>query len=375
MAGYKPAPLFTGRLEACPTLSGQAGSLPYELAISEVTMRTHLRTTWIASLLAAASIASSGCASTGKQNPLARLNLPSPWATVKASDDAEAPLPKKTAKDSRSSSKKAKDPADSQVSIDLLRGRGLEQSGELDKARKLYESLRQQHPDNVEVVHRLGVVADAQRRHAEAEGMFLYVLQREPRNAEALADLGYCYYLQGQLTKAESALAKAVKIEPTNPRYNNNLGLVVGNQGRFDEALAHFQKGGTEADAYYNLAFLYASRNQADKAKECFLAALNEDPTHGKSREALRSFEEYERLPKHMQEDELLAEGRVKYVPYVEDGDASVQRIRQVAADVPLPTSRDVSQATRALQQSSRGMLNRNMQSQRNESPIEIVDE
>lgn len=315
---------------------------------------------------------SSGCASTDTQGPLARLNLPSPWATVRAADQAEATPVKKTAKKSKSSA--ASDAAQSQVAIDLLRGRGLEQSGEYDKARKLYESLRQQHPDNLEVVHRLGVVADAQRRHGEAEGYFLYVLQREPKNAAALADLGYCYYLQGQLTKAESALSKAVKLEPSNPRFRNNLGLVVGNQGRFDEALAHFQAGGTEADAYYNLAFLYASRDQAEKAKECFLAALNEDPTHGKSREALRSFEEFERLPKHMQEDDLLVDSRVKYVPYVEDGETGL-RVQQTVADMPLPTSRDVSRTTRALQLESRGMLNRNMQSQRNDSPVEVVGE
>ncbi len=338
-------------------------------------MRIELRVVLITSLWAAGWIAASGCASTDEQNPLARLNLPSPWATMKAAD-AEEPSPsKRTAKRAKSTSTKSADAAESQLSIDLLRGRGLEQSGEFDKARKLYESLRQQHPDNVDVVHRLGVVADAQRRHAEAEGMFLFVLQREPRNAEALADLGYCYYLQGQLTKAESALSKAVKLEPSNPRFCNNLGLVVGNQGRFDEALTHFLAAGTEADAYYNLAFLYASRNQADKAKECFLAALNEDPTHGKSREALRSFEEFERLPKHMQEDELLADGRVKYVPYVEDGDVSSPRIQQSVADMPLPTSRDASQAIRSLQLQSRGMLNRNMQSQRNDSPIESVSE
>jgi tetratricopeptide (TPR) repeat protein len=334
-------------------------------------MQIHLRAVFVSSLAAVAAI-HSGCASTDKPNPLARLNLPSPWATLRASDETEQAAPKTTAKNSKAST--AKPDADSQVAIDLLRGRGLEQSGEFDKARKLYESLRQQHPGNLDVIHRLGVVADAQRRHSEAEGMFQYVLQHDPRNAEALADLGYCYFLQGQLTKAESALSKAVKLEPSNPRILNNLGLVVGNQGRFDEALAHFQAAGTEADAYYNLAFIYASRNHATKAKECFLAALNEDPTHGKSREALRSFEEFERLPKHMQEDDLVADGRVKYVPFVEGGDDS-PKVRQTVADMPLPTSRDVSQATRALQLQSRGMLNRNMQSQRNESPVEILGE
>lgn len=337
-------------------------------------MRIHLRAFVLTGLGAIAAM-HTGCASTDKPNPLARLNLPSPWATVRAADDtdAEQTPPRKTAKNAKSSPQKTD--AEAQVAIDLMRGRGMEQSGELDKARKLYESLRQQHPDNLDVIHRLGVVADAQRKHAEAEGMFMYVLQRDPRNAEALADLGYCYFLQGQLTKAESALSKAVKLQPSNSRFRNNLGLVMGNQGRFDEALAHFQAAGTEADAYYNLAFIYASHDQAAKAKECFLAALNEDPTHGKSREALRSFEEFERLPKHMQEDDLLADSRVKYVPFVEDGDLSTPRVRQTVADMPLPTSRDASQATRSLQHQSRGMLNRNMQSQRNDSPVEIVAE
>lgn len=306
-----------------------------------------------------------GCAGT-TNNPLTRLSLPSPWATVSASE-------REAAVKSKPASKKKADAEsqDGQIALDMLRGRGMEQSGEHDKARKLYEGLRQQYPDNLEVVHRLGVVADAQRRHGEAEGMFLYVLQREPRNADVLADLGYCYFLQGQLTKSESALAKAVRIEPGNPRFLNNLGLVVGHQGRHEEALAHFMKAGTEADAYYNLAFVYASQEQGAKAKECFEMALNEDPTHGKSREALRSFEEFERLPAHLREDtEMLTDGRVKYVPYIEG--AGDQNAVQQAGGA-LPTSRDASQTTRALQLQSRGMLDRNMQSQRNDSPIESI--
>lgn len=337
--------------------------------------RINMRALSIACLVAATGALHSGCASTGKQNPFARLNLPSPWATVKASDAEKAEPTKKTAKKSQRNSSEATNETDDQIALDILRGRSFEQAGEFDKARKLYESLRKQYPDNNDVIHRLGVVADAQRRHAEAEGMFLYVLQKDPRNAEVMADLGYCYFLQGQLTKAESALTKATTLEPSNSRYRNNLGLVLGHQGRYQEALAQFQAAGTKADAFYNLAFLYASQDQAEKAKQCFLAALNEDPTHGKAREALRSFEEFDRLPAHMQEDDLIADGRVKYVPYVEDEQPGTKRVQQTVADMPLPTSRDVSQTTHALQRQSRGMLNRNMQSQRNDSPIEFGPE
>lgn len=318
-----------------------------------------------------------GCASTKPKQPVAGWNLPSPWATVKAAEEKEAaPAKSKTAAKKAESKTDDERAAEGQLALDILRGRGMEKSGDFDKARKLYEGLRKQHPDNLELVHRLGVVADAERRHAEAEGMFQFVLQREPRNADVLADLGYCYFLQGQLTKAESALLKAVAAEPSNPRYRNNLGLVIGHQGRHEEALAHFQKAGSEADAYYNLAFIYATQEQAAKAKECFLMALNEDPTHGKAREALRSFENYERLPEHLKDDEsLLADGRVKYVPFIESGNEFESGVRQAGLERALPTSRDVSQTNRSLQMQSRGMLNRNMQSQRNDSPVEIIEQ
>jgi len=324
-------------------------------------------------LPAALAVLCLGCASAQKESPLTRLNLPSPWATIKAADSraADSESVAKTAGKNPALQEKSSSAADSQLVLEILRGKSLERSGDYDKARKLYEELRRQHPGNLEVIHRLGVVADAERRHAEAEGMFQYVLQREPHNAEVLADLGYCYFLQGQLLKAESALAKAVAAEPTNSRYRNNLGLAVGHQGRYDEALAHFRAGGTEADAFYNLAFIYATQEQADKAKQCFLMALNEDPTHGKSREALRSFEEYERLPEDLRDDEVLAGGRVKYVPYVEGSDA--RGVQAAVANRPLPTSRDASQTTRALLNQSRGMLERNMQSQRNDEQAEFV--
>lgn len=326
-------------------------------------------------LIAGLGAAMAGCTSTQPKNPLSGINLPSPWATVKAAEEKDPGKSKTAAKKAASKTTDEK-AADGQLALEILRGRAMEKSGDLEKARKLYEGLRKQHPDSLELVHRLGVVADSEKRHAEAEGMFQYVLQREPRNAQVLADLGYCYFLQGQLTKAESALAKAVAAEPSNPRFRNNLGLVIGHQGRHEEALTHFQEAGSEADAYYNLAFIYATQEQAEKAKQCFMMALNEDPTHGKSREALRSFENYERLPEHMRDDEtMLADGRVKYVPFIEGGDELESGIRRAGLEATLPTSRDVSQANRSLQMESRGMLNRNMQSQRNDAPVEFIEQ
>ncbi|MCO6456761.1 MAG: tetratricopeptide repeat protein, partial [Pirellulaceae bacterium] len=171
--------------------------------------------------------------------------------------------------------------------LELAKGRNLEQAGNWDEARGVYKRLIASHPQRSEAYHRLGVVADRQRRHDEAQRLYTQALQRNPTDAELFNDLGYCFYLQGKLTKAESALQKATVLEPDNARYRNNLGMVLGQQQRYDEAFAEFAEAGNESDAYYNLAFVYASQDQHDKAKACFQQALRVNPTHEQAREAL----------------------------------------------------------------------------------------
>jgi Flp pilus assembly protein TadD len=331
------------------------------------------------SLLAAGSLMlAGGCASPFTRGESSSwLKLPSPRSTIKqAGRDAPAsqtagkqrPTSSKPAPEAKTASKsKPKNGKEEEsVAMSILRGRNYERTAEWDKARPVYEELREKHPDNVEVAYRLGIVADAQRRYAEAEQLFLFALQREPRNAAILADLGYCYYLQGQLTKAESALLKATALEPTNTRYSNNLALVMGHQGRYEEALDELRKSGSEADAQYNLAFVYASQDKADLSKAAFQEALAADPTHRRSREALASFEEYERMPPYLREMESFTDHGVRYVPYIE-GATNDGAIATAGGQESVATGYNASQATRQLRSESRGMLNRNMASQRSE--------
>ena len=310
---------------------------------------------------------SCGCA--GMQDRESKWpSLPSPWSTVKQSAprsalDGNAALAadggSKTAAKSKGRANHKAAKSDESVVMAMLNGMNFERAGDWKRAREVYEEIRDKQPDNLEAVHRLGIVADAQRRHAEAEQLFLVVLEKQPRNAAVLADLGYCYYLQGQLPKAESALTKATKIDPANQRTWNNLGLVVGHRGRHDEALDCFRKSGSEADAQYNLAFIYAAQERVSDAKRSFHLALATDPTHRRAREALSSFEEYEKLPSDLRDvDDLAADG-VRYVPFIE-GAAPGAGEGSVAS-----TSFTASRAAQALHTESRGMLNRNMASQR----------
>jgi tetratricopeptide (TPR) repeat protein len=321
---------------------------------------------WLASIVLAA-FSLSGCAASREAGQAAWLKLPSPWATVKAAEKQPAPFAASKSKTvARISANDSPEGEQEPVALALLRGRNFERSGDYDKARQLYEDLAGKHPNEPQIAHRLGVVADFQRRHAEAEHFFQMALQSDPRNAEVLGDLGYCYFLQGQLNKAESALTKATLLEPASKRNRNNLGLVLGHLGRHEEALAHFKLANSEADAYYNLAFIFAAQERVDESKECFQMALNADPTHRPSREAIASFAEYEQLPDHMRDLDTLADSDVRWVPYVEGGNSQSEVVQAGGETV---TSRDASRVTRALHHESRGMLNRNMQSQRNDEP------
>jgi Flp pilus assembly protein TadD len=293
---------------------------------------------WVFLLAAAAS--SVGCANMPGRDWFSwRPSLPSPGATI-AKNDAN------------SGAGESSVPAQQSVNMEIARGRNFERSGQWDKARRVYEDLRKREPENAVVAHRLGIVADSERRHGEAEQLFKFALERQPNDPQIMNDLGYCLYLQGHLTQAEPYLRQSVVLQPANARFRNNLGLVLGHLGRVEEALAEFRAGGNEADAQFNMAFVYASQERTEESKQCFRNALAIDPTHRRAREALASFEEYESKPPALRETEIeLAEDGGRWVPFQESFDGGVQ---QAAAQTPLPTGRNAGRATRALQMQAR---------------------
>ncbi len=206
---------------------------------------------------------------------------PTPGLNVQASKNAapdQASSPTQPKKNSQ---------RDSEYIAQLAKARTLERAGKLDAAREIYERLIVWAPERYEAYHRLAVVCDRQQRFLEAESLYTQAIRLNPKDPNLFNDLGYCYLLQGKLDKAERALLKAVGISPANERYRNNLGLVYGYQGRYQEALEQFRRGGSEADAWYNLAYVQWIRTEVDAARQSLEKALAINPGHGPARESL----------------------------------------------------------------------------------------
>jgi Tfp pilus assembly protein PilF len=323
-----------------------------------------MRSTWWHVAGVCLVVALAGCSQFPGRTSLPKPGLPSPQATIAAADKPKSAILPKSAGNAQRTTRQAVG-ANAAVEEVMARGRSLEQAGQFDKARKTYQAALAEHPNSGSLLHRLGIVADRQKQHAEAEEFFLAALERSPRDADVLGDLGYCCFLQGKLDQAHDALAKAVALDPQNPRHRNNLGLVLGHQQDYDAAFEQFAAAGSEADAYYNMAFVFAAQDLAAEAKGCFQEAVAADPSHTQSREALASFEAYDRAPADKYDDVELASD-VRYVPYVEGPEsADGESVQPASASGNLPASRDVGRTTRMLQLKSRGLLSRHMQQQR----------
>ena len=215
----------------------------------------------------------------------------------------------------------------------MIQARDLEKADNHDEARSIYQRLISSYPDRHEPYHRLGVVADRQKRYREAQALLSRAIRLRPKDAGLFNDLGYCMFLNGKLEKAEIALLKAVSLAPASARYRNNLGMVYGHQGRYEEALDEFRHAGSEADAYYNLAFVLAAKDEVEKAKDCFRAALKADPTYDRARGALASFQRYDEHPDAVMDNSAIVQNGIPWVPYVEDvqRDTAVQPASHVA--------------------------------------------
>ncbi|MCA8982526.1 MAG: tetratricopeptide repeat protein [Planctomycetaceae bacterium] len=142
---------------------------------------------------------------------------------------------------------------------DYDRGEQAFRSGDLKEARKHFQKVVQNDPNNPGAHHRLGYIADKNKEYAIAEIHYLAAMRIQPRNPDICCDLGYSYLLQDRLEDSRRYLEKAISLNPNHQASLLNLATLHGKQGDYAGALALFRQAGNEQEAQANIARLFPS--------------------------------------------------------------------------------------------------------------------
>jgi tetratricopeptide (TPR) repeat protein len=112
--------------------------------------------------------------------------------------------------------------------------------GDVDRgpqALRVLQDASQKFPADDTIAFELGAAFDHQKRFADAEATFKQLIGRDPQNAAALNYLGYMLAERGErLDESVSYVKKALEIEPENGSYLDSLGWAYFKADKLDLA-------------------------------------------------------------------------------------------------------------------------------------------
>ncbi len=119
------------------------------------------------------------------------------------------------------------------------------------------------------------------------QALLLYSLSIEAcPTAEAYTFRGWAYSFLGDLNQAIAECEQAIELDPGYGNPYNDIGAYLLEQGRLDEAL-HWLERATQAPrlqhpcmAHFNLGRAWEAKRQHERARQCYLRALQENPKY-----------------------------------------------------------------------------------------------
>lgn len=123
------------------------------------------------------------------------------------------------------------------------------------------------------------------RRLAEAEEIYRFLLRSHPANGGLLNAIGSIAFETGRLDEAEEILRQAIAADPMREDARNNLGSVFLERGRWQDAEAVFAEAlrlnPRCAVVHYNLGNVHLRQYRWEEAVACYRRALAEVPQYG----------------------------------------------------------------------------------------------
>jgi tetratricopeptide (TPR) repeat protein len=168
------------------------------------------------------------------------------------------------------------------VQDELTQALRLHESGDLQSAARLYQSITTRDPQQAEAYHLLGVVHHQQGQSAKAVELINRAISLRPSMASYHSNLAEAYRALGQLDRAVGSCKMALQLWPDFADAHNNLGLALGALGRNEEALDHFQTAvkhrPDDAQTHSNLGNALRGLGKPEEALEHFRKAVELNP-------------------------------------------------------------------------------------------------
>ncbi len=184
------------------------------------------------------------------------------------------------------------------------------QTGQPAKAGPLFMELLGEMPEDSRVL--LGA-ARFEREIAQPRRALEHLdrlLRDHPENAEAWAERGRCCGDQGDTAEALRGLRKAFELEPRNYQIGFALFMELNRQGltqeakavekrveslkqdelRLERLMTRIEREGNHAEPRYEIAMIYLRNGVEGEALRWFRAALQDDPHHRPTHEALAEY-------------------------------------------------------------------------------------
>lgn len=116
------------------------------------------------------------------------------------------------------------------------------QTGQLAEAKRLYQEVLHQQPDQANALYFLGLLAHQTGDVAGAIAHYQRAIVAQPDYGDAHNNLGAALQQQGKLELAVVHYQKALRLNPNNPNAQINLGTVLQQQGKLELAISRYEK-------------------------------------------------------------------------------------------------------------------------------------
>ncbi len=161
------------------------------------------------------------------------------------------------------------------------------QSGQLDRAKGIYESIIKRNPNHSDALHLLGVLFHQKGDHAFAAALIKLAIRNRPQIPAFYDNLGTILRAQGWPKKAISCHKKALSLNPDYFESYFNIGNAYQDLGETGEAIGFYEKALSvkpdHEQVYFNLGNAFLKEEKLDKAISCYREMINLKPDYAEA--------------------------------------------------------------------------------------------